>query len=46
MESSGLGLAIVKKILGLYRGNIAISSEVGAGATFTIVWPKSVTSNN
>lgn len=46
MEGSGLGLAIVKKTLGLYRGNIAINSELGAGATFTIVWPKSATKNN
>ena len=40
MEGSGLGLAIVKKTLGLYRGDIAINSEVGTGTTFTITWPK------
>ena len=36
---SGLGLAIVRSIVQRNRGEIAVSSEVGQGATFTVVFP-------
>lgn len=35
-ESSGLGLAIVKAIVEAHGGSIAVTSEPGAGATFTV----------
>lgn len=39
-ESNGVGLAIVKKILDARKENIVVSSEPGAGATFTFTWSK------
>jgi two-component system phosphate regulon sensor histidine kinase PhoR len=39
IEGSGLGLAMVKHIVGAHGGKVAVSSEVGQGATFTITLP-------
>ena len=39
---SGLGLAIVKRLIQKYRGIIGVKSEVGAGTTFIIQLPISV----
>ena len=36
---SGLGLAIVKAIVQRNRGDITVSSEVGKGTVFTVVFP-------
>ena len=36
---TGIGLNIVKNIVDLHHGTISIDSEVGKGATFTIVLP-------
>jgi PAS domain S-box-containing protein len=39
IRGTGLGLAIVKKCVDTHRGEIAISSEVGVGTTFTVTLP-------
>ncbi|NOZ08640.1 MAG: HAMP domain-containing histidine kinase [FCB group bacterium] len=39
----GLGLAITKKIMLAHRGKLDISSEVGKGSTFTLVFPQNLT---
>ena len=39
IEGSGLGLAMVKHIVGAHGGRIAVSSEVGKGAAFTVTLP-------
>ena len=39
IEGSGLGLAMVKHIVTAHGGKVGVSSEVGHGATFTIVLP-------
>jgi len=39
IEANGLGLAMVKKILAIYGGTISVTSQVGHGAKFSIVWP-------
>lgn len=39
IQGTGLGLAIVKKSVDLHGGKIAVSSEVGAGTTFTVTLP-------
>jgi two-component system, OmpR family, phosphate regulon sensor histidine kinase PhoR len=39
IEGSGLGLAMVKHIVGAHHGKIAVQSELGKGATFTITLP-------
>jgi signal transduction histidine kinase len=38
-ESSGLGLTIVAQLVALLQGKITLTSEVGAGSIFTIVFP-------
>ncbi|WP_421854243.1 ATP-binding protein [Oricola sp.] len=38
-KGTGLGLAIVKHIMTRHMGRLAISSEVGKGATFTVTIP-------
>ncbi|MEK8130646.1 ATP-binding protein [Paenibacillus filicis] len=37
---SGLGLSIVKKIVELHKGDIAVISELGQGAAFTVTIPQ------
>jgi two-component system phosphate regulon sensor histidine kinase PhoR len=39
IEGSGLGLAMVKHIVVAHGGRIAVASQVGHGATFTITLP-------
>jgi signal transduction histidine kinase len=36
---TGLGLAITRRLVRMHGGNIALSSELGKGATFTVVLP-------
>jgi two-component system phosphate regulon sensor histidine kinase PhoR len=36
---TGLGLSLVKHILNRHRGRLAIESEAGQGATFTVRLP-------
>lgn len=38
-RSTGLGLSIVKKIIDAHQGEIRVTSEVGAGSTFTVLLP-------
>jgi two-component system, OmpR family, phosphate regulon sensor histidine kinase PhoR len=42
IEGTGLGLAMVKHIVRAHRGRVAVSSDVGSGATFTITLPAAV----
>ena len=39
LGGTGLGLAIVKHILNRHRGRLKVTSEVGAGAAFTVILP-------
>ena len=39
LGGTGLGLAIVKHILNRHRGRLKVTSELGKGATFTVVLP-------
>jgi signal transduction histidine kinase len=41
-DSTGLGLAIVDKLVKLLQGRIYVSSELGEGATFTVILPAKV----
>jgi two-component system phosphate regulon sensor histidine kinase PhoR len=43
IEGSGLGLAMVKHIVSGHGGKISVTSDVGQGATFTIVLPAAET---
>ena len=38
-SGSGLGLAIVRSIVDMHRGSVEVSSQVGAGTTFTVELP-------
>jgi signal transduction histidine kinase len=38
-EGSGIGLALVHELVRLHGGQIVVESEVGRGATFTIILP-------
>jgi signal transduction histidine kinase/DNA-binding response OmpR family regulator len=38
-DSSGIGLALVKELVDLYRGTIAVESELNVGTVFTISLP-------
>jgi two-component system phosphate regulon sensor histidine kinase PhoR len=40
MGGTGLGLAIVKHIVNRHRGRLRISSEKGAGSTFSVLFPE------
>mgnify|MGYP002725831472 CR=1 FL=1 len=42
IKGSGLGLAIVKKIAEEHGGTVTVRSEVGEGARFEVLIPKSV----
>ncbi|MEA5574274.1 HAMP domain-containing sensor histidine kinase [Calothrix sp. UHCC 0171] len=44
-DSTGLGLAIVDKLVHLLQGRIYLSSEVGKGSTFTVIFPIEIKSN-
>lgn len=39
LGGTGLGLAIVKHIISRHRGRLRIESELGEGATFTVILP-------
>lgn len=45
MGGTGLGLAIVKHIVGRHRGRLRIESEPGQGATFTVILPTDIASD-
>jgi two-component system phosphate regulon sensor histidine kinase PhoR len=39
LGGTGLGLAIVKHIVNRHRGRLRVESELGQGATFTVILP-------
>jgi two-component system phosphate regulon sensor histidine kinase PhoR len=41
LGGTGLGLAIVKHIANVHQGEVEVSSNVGAGSTFSILLPRS-----
>ena len=41
-ESTGLGLSIVDKMVKLLKGDIDLVSQLGAGSTFTVTFPKAI----
>ncbi len=40
VEGSGIGLSVVKKYADIYGGRIEVSSTLGEGSCFTIIWPR------
>ena len=40
IEASGMGLAMVRKQVDLIGGALSVESEVGAGTTFHVSWPR------
>ncbi len=40
LGGTGLGLAIVKHIVNRHRGRLRVESELGQGATFTVILPR------
>jgi len=43
VDSTGIGLSIVKKMVEHNGGKVAVSSQLGEGATFTFSWPTLMT---
>jgi signal transduction histidine kinase len=39
-KGAGLGLKIIKHIMAAHRGDVRVTSEVGKGSTFMLVFPK------
>lgn len=39
LDGSGIGLAMVRKYVNQHQGEVSVSSEVGKGTTFTLLFP-------